>query len=309
MNSSLYYKLYDFLMIFLGLMVGAIPFLVIGVILSTIVALYINSSSILKYKSKNTFISHIQVMFIGMALPVCECGNIPLAKRLSVVGFKPSEVITFMLAAPILNPIVLFTTLEAFNLDKNIAIIRIVSGAVIALIVGLLFSTHPNQQDLMQNFSKNMRSFSGFSSALNAEEQQIDHKSFTSVFRQEFFAVFNMLLIGCAIAATFQIFVPRELITVFGSDPVLSIIAMMLLAFVISICSSIDAFFALSLASSFSLGSILAFLVFGPMIDIKSLAMLKSVYKPQTLVLMTSMVTILCVLLGVIVNYFYKLNY
>jgi uncharacterized protein len=306
MNQGVYNKLSDFAMIFIGLMIESIPFVVVGVVISALVAKYIKSSLILKFKSKNRFISHIQAMFIGLALPVCECGNVPLAKRLSLVGFKPSEVITFFLAAPILNPLVLFTTLEAFNLDKNIAIIRIISGCAIALIVGILFSYNPNQKELMVPRAQTLRSFDGFK---QNDDQELNHNSFLEIFRDEFFNVFKMLVIGCLLAATFQIVVPREFISVFASDPSLSIIAMMFLAFIISICSSVDAFFALSLASTFSLGSIMAFLVFGPMIDVKTLAMLRSVFKTKTLGLLTAMVAILCIFLGFAVNNFYKLNY
>jgi uncharacterized protein len=95
-------------MVFLGLLVESTPFVILGVFISSIIAIYIKSNNILKYKSNNTFISHIQVMFIGLFLPVCECGNIPMAKRLSLMGFRPSELITFILAAPILNPLVFF---------------------------------------------------------------------------------------------------------------------------------------------------------------------------------------------------------
>jgi uncharacterized protein len=306
MNQGVYNKLSDFAMIFIGLMIESIPFVVVGVVISALVAKYLQSSLILKFKSKNRFISHIQAMFIGLALPVCECGNVPLAKRLSLVGFKPSEVITFFLAAPILNPLVLFTTLEAFNLDKNIAIIRILSGCVIALVVGILFSYNPDQKELMVPRAQTLRSFDGFK---QGDQEELNHNSFIEIFREEFFNIFKMLVIGCLLAATFQIVVPREFISIFASDPSLSIIAMMFLAFIISICSSVDAFFALSLASTFSLGSIIAFLVFGPMIDVKTLVMLRSVFKTKTLGLLTAMVAILCIFLGFAVNNFYKLNY
>jgi uncharacterized protein len=307
MNQSIINKFYDFLMIFLGLMVGALPFICIGVLISVLVGLYIKSDKILKYRSKNPIISHFQALFLGLALPVCECGNIPLAKRLTVVGFKPSEVITFLLSAPILNPLVLITTLEAFNLDKNIAWIRIISGALIALVVGLLFYQNPNQKDLMKEIRLNLKSFDSFSAEVNQVE--VNHKSFIDSFREEFFGVFNMLLIGCFLASLFQVFIPREIVNLFGQDPVLSVIAMIGLAFIISICSSIDAFFALSIASSFTLGSIMSFLVFGPMIDLKTIAMLRTIFKTKTILLMSAMVFVLCFILGLSINFFYKLNY
>lgn len=327
MNQSLYNRLYDFFMISLGLLIESMPFVIIGVFISSIIAVFVKSSKILEWKSKNRLISHIQAMFIGVFLPVCECGNIPLAKRLSMIGFKPSEVITFMLAAPILNPLVLLTTLEAFNLDRNIGIIRVVGGGFIALTVGLMFSYHPNSDELMFPINKNLRKFGGFKQAVTNEnvsknslssniastssigDNDSHNSQFVEVFREEFFAVFKVLVLGCVLAGLFQTLIPREFIQFFSSDPTLSIIALMALAFVISICSSVDAFFALSLASTFSLGSIISFLAFGPMIDIKTLTMLKSVFKTKTLVTMTAIVAMLCFILGMSVNTFYKIFY
>ena len=92
-----------------------------------------------------------------------------------------------------------------------------------------------------------------------------------------------VLVLGSAIAACIQVFVPRELILNLGQDSVSSILAMMLLAGVVSICSTVDSFFALSFAGSFTSGSLLAFLVYGPMIDLKAIGMLLSVFKPRTI--------------------------
>lgn len=303
----------DFLMIFLGLIVAAIPFIVLGVVISVLIEKYISSSWILKYKSKNPILSHIQVLFIGMLLPVCECGNIPLAKRLKIVGFKPSEVITFVLAAPIFNPIVFITTFVAFNLDPNIAYIRVFAGAFIALFIGLLFNLKNNQNDLLVEEKTQKSTFSFTDSLAQKTELEMceikNNSNIINIFRKEFFSVFKLLIIGASIAASFQLLIPREIFTTFSQSPTLSILALLAFAFIISICSSIDAFFALSFVGIFNLGSIISFLVFGPMIDIKSLLMLKTIFKGKTLVLLSIIAALLCLLLGLTVNYFYKINY
>jgi uncharacterized protein len=313
MNDYIYNRLSDFAMIFIGLLVESMPFVVLGVTVSTLVAKYVKTSLILKVKSKNNLLSHVQTMFIGMFLPVCECGNIPLAKRLPIMGFKPSEVVTFMLAAPIFNPLVLITTLVAFNLDPNIGIIRIVAGGLIALMVGLIFSMHPQQDTLLVSSNKISKKSFSFEDSINIEESgsiMPSHSGFlVDNFREEFINIFKMLVIGCFLAAAFQILIPRDTISTFVNSPSLSVIALMVLAFVISICSSVDAFFALSLASTFNLGSILAFLLFGPMIDIKSLMMLKTIFEVKTLITLTVLVALFCLITGLGVNYFYKLNY
>ncbi len=250
-------------MILLGLIMEAIPFIVIGVTISAVVAKYVNPSWIIKHKSKNVIVSHVQSMFIGLFLPVCQCGNVPLAKRLSVIGFRPSEVITFMLAAPIFNPLVLITTLVAFNLDSNIAIIRVLGGGLIALIVGLIFSLRKDESELLivdenQNKSNQSQKQFSFSSNLGTPIQQVTEighdGSFVDNWRDEFFNVFKMLLIGCFLAASFQILILRSWFANFVGSPSLSVIALMILAFIVSICSSVDAFFALSFVGTFNLG-------------------------------------------------------
>jgi uncharacterized protein len=118
-----------------------------------------------------------------------------------------------------------------------------------------------------------------------------------------------MLLLGCLIAASFQMLIPRSWFASFVGSPTLSVIALMVLAFVVSICSSVDAFFALSFIGTFNLGAIVAFLIFGPIIDINSLMMLRSVLRFKTLVSMTALVTLMSLIIGLWINYYYKLNY
>jgi uncharacterized membrane protein YraQ (UPF0718 family) len=110
------------------------------------------------------------------------------------------------------------------------------------------------------------------------------------------------LVIGAAIAASFQTFVSRDIIVAIGQNVFLSIIAMILLAFIISICANVDAFFALSFSSQFTLGSILAFLVFGPMVDIKILSMLRTTFQTHFLIKLVAVVTLSSVILGLVVN-------
>lgn len=317
MNEAILNRLSDFSMIFLGLAMSAIPFIVIGVTVSCLIAKYVSTEWVRKHRSKNLLLSHIQAMFVGLFLPVCQCGNVPLAKRLSIVGFRPSEVITFMLSAPIFNPLVLLTTLVAFNLDPNVAIIRVLGGGAIALIVGLIFSLHPQPNELLvvqdeDQFLQPKKGFS-FQASVSAKQSQIEDQgpdgSFVDNWRDEFFNVFRMLLVGCFIAACFQMLIPRSFFATFASSPTLSILALMALAFVVGICSSVDAFFALAFVGSFNLGAILAFLIFGPIIDINSFMMLRSMMKTRTLISMTVLVTLMSLIIGLCVNYFYRINY
>ena len=113
----------------------------------------------------------------------------------------------------------------------------------------------------------------------------------------------KVLCLGAVIAGLTQVFVPRDVLTSLGAHPVYSILAMLALAFVVSICSNVDAFFALAYASTFTTGSIVAFLVFGPMVDIKMLAMMRTTYNTQLLAALTAIVALCSIFIGLVVNF------
>jgi uncharacterized membrane protein YraQ (UPF0718 family) len=213
-------------MIFIGLLVESMLFVVIGVTISCLIARFVKVSDILKYKSKNPILSHLQCLFIGTILPVCECGNIPLAKRLSLMGFRPSEIITFILVSPIFNPLVFATTLIAFSFEPKIAFARILIGGFIALFVGLLFSFCKNPNKLMVIIQSSRPRFSFSKTA-----PELVTPNFVETFRHEFFESFKMLGFGCFLAASFQSIIPRSFFASFAQSPTLSILALMGLAF------------------------------------------------------------------------------
>ena len=123
------------------------------------------------------------------------------------------------------------------------------------------------------------------------------------IFRDEVSLMLKVLCLGAVIAGATQVFVPRDVLTSLGGDPFLSILAMIALAFIISICANVDAFFALAYSNTFTVGSIVAFLVFGPMIDIKMLTMMRTTYKVRLLAMITLVVTLTSILIGLVVNY------
>lgn len=284
--------------LFLGLMIEAFPFIVLGVTISTLIALYVKEDKILKYLPKNKFISHAIVGFMGVFVPVCECGNIPVARRLILKKFSVSQATTFLLAAPIVNPITFITTLEAFNIDKNIAIMRVVFGYVVALIIGLIISYRKNQGSFLRD--------EFFTETCEVHDHDHNKHRGWEIFQREFIGVFRLLFIGAIIAALTQSLVPREFLNAVGSHPILSIFAMVFLGFVVSMCSNVDAFFALSYSTTFTLGSLMAFMVFGPMIDIKILSMLRSTFRARFLVWLSIAVAMSAVLIGIGVNVFYR---
>lgn len=288
-------KAQDFVTLVLSVILGALPFLVLGVSVSALVATYINEKTLLKLLPKNRFGSHIVISLLGMLMPVCECGNIPLARRLMLKGFSASQAITFLLAAPIINVVTIWSTFEAFRTEPAILVSRVVAGFIIANFIGILLSYKPDQTDLLSGeFMVEMRSRGGVT------QKKVD--ILIDTFQREFWLVFRMLVLGAVVAGLIQTLIPRDFIIGIANSQVLSILVMMILGLIISMCSSVDAFFALSLSSIFNTGAIAAFLIFGPMIDVKILSMLKGSFKLKTLAIITFFVTMGSFITGLIIN-------
>jgi hypothetical protein len=286
----------DFITIFLGITVEALPFLVLGVTVSVIVSLFVNTDKILAMIPKNRFLSFPIISLFGIFMPVCECGNVPVARRLLLSKFSVAQTITFLIAAPILNPITFLSTFEAFNFDREVVIWRMAGAYFIAVFVGILISLASKQNSfLTSKFEKKILT-------CEHDHNQDNVSEGLSIFRSEFLTSFKLLIFGAMIAAVTQTFIPRPIIESIGSSPVLSIVAMMVLAFVVSICSNIDAFFALAYVNTFTTGSIVAFLIFGPMIDIKLLTMLKDVFTVKFLAMLTIIIAQLSFIIGLVVN-------
>src|SRR5438045_2004712 len=142
-------SLQDFITIFLSIVIESLLFVVIGIFVSIFVALYIPESTILKLLPKNRYISHLLLSFLGMLAPVCQCGNVPVVRRMIMKGMSVSQSMTFLLAAPIVNPLTLATTWEAFRYNHSIAIIRLLGGFLIAYCVGIFLSFNKNQNNLL----------------------------------------------------------------------------------------------------------------------------------------------------------------
>ncbi len=312
-GQSLALRLQELLTLFLSIIAEAFPFVILGTIISVIVALFIKSEWILKYLPKNVILSNLIISLFGVFMPVCECGNVPVTRRLLSKNFTVSQSIVFLLAAPIINPITLWSTIEAFSPDTSIVIIRLIGALVIANLAGFIISFKKNQYELLQddfynNYCKVNLDNHDHNHDQHSHHDHLHHhhnskiEEAFEIFRTEFWEVTKLLCLGAFFAALSQIFIPRDVITSIGQSPILSIVAMMLFAFVISICSNVDAFVALPYVSTFSLGSIMSFLLFGPMIDMKILTMLKSSFKLKLIIFLVVFVGLSSFLAGLIIN-------
>ncbi|MEH1840862.1 MAG: permease [Nostoc sp.] len=318
--------------IFLSLLVEAMPFLLLGVLLSSLLLFFVNERKLVEKMPKNPLLGALVGSMIGFLFPVCECGNVPVARRFLIQGVPMPVAIGFLLAAPTINPVVIWATWTAFRDQPEIVVLRVVFSLAIATIIGFVFSfqkdlnpivqpaiarymkynppTQPQtkgrgkrsqvQQEatvlnLLQSGTYILGGKAGIPLRIDANLVpptliSTSDKPIAAKLRlvvdnsiQELRELGGVMILGSAIAAAIQVLAPRELILSLGAGPITSIVVMLILAVVVSICSTVDSFFALSFASTFSSGSLLAFLVFGPMIDIKSVGLMLSIFKPKTI--------------------------
>ena len=317
--------------LFLSLLVEAMPFLLLGVLFSSLLLFFVDERKLVEKMPKNPLLGALVGSAIGFLFPVCECGNVPVARRFLIQGVPTPVAIGFLLAAPTINPIVIWSTWTAFRDQPEIVVLRVVFSLAIATIIGYVFSFQKDLNPILQPAIARYMKFNPPTQpetkrrgkAYQAQEEattpnilqsgtyilggktgiplRIDanfvpptsvstsNKPLAAKLRlvvdnsiQEFRELGGVMVVGSAIAAAIQVLAPRELILSLGAGPITSIVVMLILAVVVSICSTVDSFFALSFASTFSSGSLLAFLVFGPMIDIKGIGLMLSIFKPKT---------------------------
>ena len=288
----------DFLTLSISVIIESLPFVVLGIALSIVVQVWVPDHVFLRLLPKNRVGRRVVISLLGVLLPVCECGNLPLARGLIVKGLTVSESMTFLLAAPIVNPITILTTYQAFGWNDGILVSRLIGGFLIANLIGWLYSRHPAQQALLTDrFAAECRVPAGHNHGDTRWQKSVQ------LFVRETGVLLPALFLGSVVAGLVQVAVSRQVLVTLGSNLVWSILAMMALAFIISICSNGDAFFLLPFASTFLPGAIVAFLVFGPMIDIKMVALMRTTFRTRILVQITVVVALASVLIGLVVNY------
>ncbi len=287
-------RLQDWITLSLSVMIEALPFVMLGICIAIIVQVWLPAERLLTYLPQQPLLRRACLSLLGIALPVCECGNVPLARGLLAKGLTPSESLVFLLAAPVLNPVTIITTQQAFAGDMTILWARVFGGFAIANLVGWVYARRPAEELLTNTF---------VASCQADHVQQSKRVASLAIFRREVQAMLPALVVGAGLAGLVQVLVSREVLVSLGSQPVWSVIAMVALAFIVSICSNVDAFFALAFRQTFMTGALVSFLTFGPMIDIKMLSLLRTTYRPSVLLQVSALVGLASITLGLVVNY------
>ena len=308
--------------VFTGIVLQAVPFMLLGALLSSALYAFVPDRLLIKLFPKKYGIGFLTALFAGALFPVCECAAVPLMRSLIKKGVAMPIAVTFMLASPIVNPISIVSTLYAFPQQPSVAFYRLSFGLLIAFAIGLLLLFYPEEKYLKEDFDREPsvqpHTFGGVDTAFRlatgrsaqnsrSEPQSDNFGSITAESKvqwlqvkvyallmhtcSEFFTTAPFLILGAFITALIRAAVPQEFFSITSSSTAGSLLVMMLFAFVFSACSTSDAFIARSFLNRFPSGSILGFLVYGPMMDIKNLFMLLSLFKKRFVIEVTLIIT------------------
>ena len=245
--------------IFVSIVVQATPFLVLGVVLSGLIAAYVPPEFFARVLPKHPALAVPVAGVAGVCIPGCECASVPVAGGLMARGVAPAAALAFLLSSPAINPVVIVSTFIAFPNNHVMALARFVASLATAVIMGWLWLRFGRGEWLRVPNRDHLVGSSRF-------------ETFRRTAGHDFLHAGGFLVIGGLTSAVLNVVVPQSWLQAVADRPVISVVALAGLAVVLSICSEADAFVAASLGQ-FSLTARLAFLVVGPMVDIKLFAL------------------------------------
>ena len=278
----------NWMTVFIAVVSQALPFLVLGVLLSAIIAVFVPATFVARALPSEPVLAVAVGGAVGVVLPGCECASVPVAGALVRRGIAPAAALAFLLSAPAINPIVLTATAVAFPRDPEMVFARFGASLLTACVMGWLW-LRLGRADWMRLPAR--PSFDGQGKAA----------AFWGSVQHDVMHAGGFLVVGAAAAATLKAVVPPAWLQAMAGIPVVSVLALAVLAVLLSICSEADAFVAASL-SQFSLTARLAFLVVGPMIDLKLFAMQAGTFGRAFAVRFGPATFVLAVLVSVLVG-------
>lgn len=245
--------------IFISIVVQAMPFLMLGVLLSGAIVAFVPPTLWQRILPKNPVLAVPVAGCAGLALPGCECASVPIGGALMKSGVRPAAALTFLLAAPAINPVVLASTWVAFPGQPEMVLARFVASLAVSIVMGWLWLRFGKAEWLRPLMREHLHGATKF-------------ETFRRAATHDFLHAGGFLVIGAGVAATLDAVVPVSVMDTIADNPVLAILAMALLAVILCVCSEADAFIAASF-TQFSPTAMLAFMVVGPMVDLKLVGM------------------------------------
>jgi hypothetical protein len=307
-------SLRTFAAIVTAIFVEAMPFLALGALLSAAIEVFVPPERLVRYMPRGLGAGVALGVAAGLFLPTCECGVVPIVRRLIHKGVPTHVAVAFMLSAPIVNPVVLASTWFAFQGNLTMVGGRMLMAACIASVVALVGRSMGNVLTLENSELAESHGHGHEDHGHGSENGRYPQQSgpvgiaprIAEVLRHgghEFIDMGRFLILGAIAAGLFKTFLPQGVFLAFTGNPTLQIVGMMILAVLLSICSEADAFVAASFRP-FSAASQLAFVTIGPMVDLKLIGMYAATFtRPffwMLMIIPTVLVLVFSMLFGVI---------
>ena len=305
----------DIAIYFTTIMLEAIPFLLLGALISAIIEEFVSEERISKMIPKNRVLGSLVGIFLGLFIPACDCAVIPIAMRLKKKKVPTNVIVSFMLASPIISPVVLLSTFFAFGETEKMLLFglempklfvyRTIFGILVALVAGIILDIvckdsvlkeegnaisheHHHHHHEHEHIHTCNHHHEGCSCSVHEKETgPIGRvRNIINIMYGDFMGIISYMAVGAILAATMQILLPISNIGGIVQNKYVSTFIMMLLAFALSLCSTSDAFIARTFMNSLSKNSILAFILLGPMIDIKNTIMLNKSFNKKFVIVL-----------------------
>ena len=316
----------DIAIYFTTIMLEAIPFLLLGALISAIIEEFVSEERISKMIPKNRVLGSLVGIFLGLFIPACDCAVIPIAMRLKKKKVPKNVIVSFMLASPIISPVVLLSTFFAFGETEKMLLFgfempklfvyRTIFGVLVALVVGIIldiickdavlkeetYEHHHHHHDHEHIHTCNHHHEGCSCSHHEKETGPLGRvKNIINIMYGDFMGIISYMAVGALLAATMQILLPISNIGGIVQNKYISTFIMMLLAFALSLCSTSDAFIARTFMNSLSKNSILAFILLGPMIDIKNTILLNKSFNKRFVIVLVASIFITVYLISCLV--------
>lgn len=288
--------LLTFKTMFISIFLEALPFILLGVLFSALLQMFVSEQLIARIIPRNPILGMLCASLLGFIFPICECGMIPVIRRLISKGMPVYIAVIFILSGPILNPIVFFATYTAFRTRPEVIYSRMGLALIASLIIGLLVYR------LIRYNPLRLSAETMYADQNDEVHPQTVWDKLTNFFvhmTNEFFEMSKYLIFGAFVTALIHTFVHTSQLLAYGQGAINSHLFMAGFAYILSICSTSDAFVASSFVNTFSTGSLITFLVLGPMLDFKSTLMLLSVFKTKFVMYFSALIVITVLVLSI----------
>ncbi|MEU7067885.1 permease [Streptomyces sp. NPDC046161] len=274
----------------LAVTVQALPFLLLGTALSGAINAFVPERMFSRALPKRPVLAVPVAGLAGMVLPGCECASVPVANSLIGRGVTPAAAFAFLLSAPAVNPVVLTATAIAFPGSPAMVLARLLASLATAAAMGWLWLWLGREEWL-----RPAARYTGHRTGHSRWDE------FRLGFQHDFLHAGGFLVLGAMAAATFNVAVPRSVLDVFSGSPWLSVLFLAGLAVVLAVCSEADAFVAASL-TGFSPLARLAFMVVGPMVDLKLIALQAGTFGRPFAIRFSTATTVVAVLCSALIG-------